>query len=128
MPTVCAAAGAELPDDRVYDGRDMLPAILGRTKEPLHEALFWYDGTDQWAVRIGKWKLLSRRGSLELYDLTSDISETDNLAGQNRDIVARLRQTFEAWKGKLAPSISKPKRDRKPAGTDAARRRNSKDR
>jgi len=120
MPTVCAAAGAELPDDHIYDGKDMLPAILGRTKKPLHEALFWYDGADQWAVRMGKWKLLSRGGSLELYDLESDISEKKNLREENPQVVARLRQTFDAWKDELAPSISKPKRSRNSSRTDAA--------
>ncbi|MEA3226271.1 MAG: sulfatase-like hydrolase/transferase, partial [Planctomycetota bacterium] len=128
MSTVCAAAGVKLPDDRVYDGRDMLPAILGRTKKPLHEALFWYDGTNQWAVRVGKWKLLSRSGSQELYDLESDISERNNLREQNPEVVARLQQTFDVWKGQLAPSISKPKRDRQSSGTDAPRKRDRKNR
>lgn len=111
MPTACAAAGAELPNDRVYDGRNMLPAILSRTNKPLHEALFWYDGTNQWAVRAGKWKLLSRNGSLELYDLESDISEKNNLREQNPRVIERLQHTFDIWKSQLAPSISKPKRD-----------------
>jgi len=127
MPTVCAAAGAELPDDRVYDGRDMLPVILGQAKKPLHEALFWYDGTNQWAVRVGKWKLLSRSGRLELYDLKSDISEKDNLKEQNPEVVERLQQTFDVWKRQLAPSISKPKRNRRTPGTpgtDAPKKRN----
>ena len=124
MPTVCAAAGAELPDDRVYDGRDMLPAILGRTKKPLHEALFWYDGADQWAVRMGKWKLLSRNGSPELYDLKSDISEKNDLKEQNAEVVARLQKTYNDWKSQLAPSISKPKRDRQPSEKDVPRKRN----
>jgi arylsulfatase A-like enzyme len=128
MPTVCAATGAELPDDRAYDGRDMLPAILGQTKKPLHEALFWYDGTNQWAVRMGKWKLLSRNGSLELYDLTSDISEKSNLREQNPQIVKRLQRTFDAWKNQLAPSISKPKRSRKSSRTDAASSKSRKQR
>jgi len=124
MPTVCAAAGAELPDDRVYDGRDMLPVILGQAKKPLHEALFWYDGTNQWAVRVGKWKLLSRSGSLELYDLKSDISEKDSLEEQNPEVVERLQQTFDAWKRQLAPSISKTKRERRTPGADAPKKRN----
>jgi len=111
MPTVCAAAGTELPDDRVYDGKNILPAILSRSAKPPHEALFWYDGTNQWAVRVGKWKLLSRNDSLELYDLESDISEKNNLREQNPQIVKRLRKTFDTWKSELAPSISKSRRD-----------------
>ncbi len=126
MPTVCAAAGAELPDDRVYDGRNMLPVILGQAKKPLHEALFWYDGTNQWAVRAGKWKLLSRNGSLELYDLQSDIGENNSLKEQSPEVVERLQQTFDAWKRQLAPSISNAKQPRQSPEKDAARKRNRK--
>ncbi|MHC4118204.1 MAG: sulfatase [Planctomycetota bacterium] len=128
MPTVCAAAGAKLPDDRVYDGRNMLPLLVGRAEEPLHEALFWYDGTKQWAVRVAKWKLLSRNGSLELYDLESDISEKNSLAEENPEVVRRLQRAFDAWKSQLAPSISKAKRARQSSSKDAARKRNRKNR
>lgn len=127
MPTVCAAAGAELPDDRIYDGRNMLPVILGQAEKPLHEALFWYDGTNQWAVRAGKWKLLSRNGSVELYDLASDIGEKNNLKEQFPQIVKRLQSTFDAWKSQLAPSINKAKRARQ-AERDAAKKGNRKSR
>ena len=111
MPTVCAAAGAELPDGRVYDGKNILPAIINRSAKSPHEALFWYDGTNQWAVRAGKWKLLSRNGSLELYDLESDVSEKNNLREQNPEIVKRLQRIFDEWKSQLAPSISKSRQD-----------------
>jgi arylsulfatase A-like enzyme len=104
-PTVCAAVGAKLPDDRVCDGRNMLPVLRGQSKEPLHETLFWYDGTDQWAVREGKWKLLSQKGSMELYDLKTDMSEKNDLSKENPQIVERLQQTFKAWKNQIAPQI-----------------------
>ncbi|MHC4424755.1 MAG: sulfatase-like hydrolase/transferase [Planctomycetota bacterium] len=124
MPTICAAVGAKLPGDRVYDGKDMLPVLRGQTGKPLHKALFWDDGTDQWAVRAGRWKLLSRKGSLELYDLQTDIGEKDNLTEQNPEIVKRLRQTYTAWKNQMAPSISKAKRDRQSSGNTATKKRN----
>jgi arylsulfatase A-like enzyme len=105
MPTICAAVGAKLPDDRVYDGKNMLPILRGQSKEPLHEALFWYDGADQWAVLAGKWKLLSQKGSLELYDLSADISEKNDLSKEHPQIVRRLQQTYTAWKNQMAPQI-----------------------
>ena len=113
MPTICAAAGAALPDDRVYDGRNMLPTLRGRMKGPLHKALFWDDGVKQWAVREGKWKLLfNREGSLELYDLKADISEKNNLVKQRPEIVKRLQQTYTDWKNQMAPQIRKAKREK----------------
>ncbi|MHC4240859.1 MAG: sulfatase [Planctomycetota bacterium] len=113
MPTICAAAGAELPDDRIYDGRNMLGVLRGQKKGPLHKALFWDDGVKQWAVREGKWKLLfNREGSLELYDLKADISEKNNLAKQRPEIVKRLQQTYTVWKNQMAPQIRKAGRKR----------------
>ena len=113
MPTICAAVGVKLPDDRVYDGKNMLPMLRGESKKPLHEALFWYDGADQWAVRAGKWKLLSQKGSLELYDLSADISEKSDLSKENPQIVERLQQTFTAWKSQMAPQIVRVRAGRK---------------
>ena len=113
MPTICAAVGAKLPDDRVYDGRNMLPVLHGQSKKPLHEALYWYDGADQWAVRAGKWKLLSQKGSLELYDLSSDIGEKNDLSKENPQIVKRLQQTYTAWKNQMAPQITRVRAARK---------------
>ncbi|MBN2316146.1 MAG: sulfatase [Sedimentisphaerales bacterium] len=127
LPTVCAAVGAELPSDKLYDGKNMLPVLQGQSTNSLHEALFWDDGADQWAVRVGKWKLLNFKGSLELYDLHADISEKNDLKDQNPDIVERLQQMYAVWKRQMAPQISRVKRERQPPGT-ATRRKNNKKR
>lgn len=118
MPTVLAAVGLELPGDRVYDGRDMLPVLRGEAEQPLHEALFWDGDSDQWAVRSGKWKLVSRRGSLELYDLEADIGETDDLTDDNPQVVDRLRRAYVAWRDQMAPQITREGR----AGSPGRRR------
>ncbi|MBW7992505.1 MAG: sulfatase [Planctomycetes bacterium] len=113
MPTICAAAGAELPDDRVYDGKNMLGVLRGQIKGPLHKNLFWDDGVKQWAVREGKWKLLfNRESSLELYDLESDISEKNNLVKQRPEIVQRLQKTYTDWKKQMAPQLGKTAKKR----------------
>jgi len=114
MPTILSAAGVELPGDRVYDGKDMLAALRGETKEPLHKALFWCDGSDQWAVRAGKWKLLSRKGSLELYDLEADISEKHNLAAQRPGVVEEMEGIYAQWRSQMGEQISKLKTRTRP--------------
>jgi arylsulfatase A-like enzyme len=112
--TICAAAGVRLPAGRIYDGKNMLPALRGQMKEPLHDALFWYDGTEQWAVRVGKWKLLSRRGSLELYDLDVDVSEKHNRADDNPQVVRKLKALYDDWRSQLGESISKGRKRKMP--------------
>jgi arylsulfatase A-like enzyme len=113
MPTILSAAGVALPNDRVYDGKNMLGVLRAESKKPLHEALFWDDGTDLWAVRAGKWKLISRTGRLELYNLETDISEKRNLVSQELQVVNRLRDLHTAWRAQMREPISKTKKRRR---------------
>jgi hypothetical protein len=51
------------------------------------------------AIRDGKWKLLVNHDgtSLELYDLSSDIAESDNVAAAHPDVAKRLSQQVIQW-------------------------------
>ena len=115
LPTFIGMAGAELPADRVLDGRDIGPLMRGEAeaKSP-HEAFYYYRETHLDAVRSGPWKLvfprpgrddsewlLSKSGAflgellepvteLSLYNLEADIGETANVAGQHPEVVERL--------------------------------------
>jgi len=113
MPTILSAAGVDLPGDRVYDGRDMLPVLRGDTESASggpHKALFWDDGSDQWAVRAGKWKLISRRGSLELYDLEADISEKTDLAAEQPQVLKELKDLYAKWRSQMRKPTSRLKK------------------
>ena len=56
MPTIAKLVGAELPADRVYDGRDIMSVLAEGAATP-HEALFGMNGLRAMTVRSGKWKL-----------------------------------------------------------------------
>ncbi len=111
MPTICAALGINLPAGKIYDGKNMLSAIQGESKEPLHNQLY-FDGNDgSWAVREGKWKLLfSKKGSTELYNLDEDLSEENNLAIQFPDKVADLKTKYTEWRNEMGTPMSKKKK------------------
>jgi arylsulfatase A-like enzyme len=121
LPTICAVLGIGLPTDRVYDGRNMMPLMLGKQKTPLHETLYW-DGNDGIrAIRAGKWKLIqNKEGNLELYDLKADISEKTDLSKQNPQIVEKLNNEFKAWRSKMATPMgdSKRKKNKKQSDED----------
>ena len=114
LPTICGVLGIDLPTDRVYDGRNMMPVIQGKQKNALHETLYW-DGNDGFhAIRKGEWKLIqNKKGNHELYNLNADISEKTDLSKQNPQIVERLNNEFKAWRSKMATPKDKKNKKQK---------------
>jgi arylsulfatase A len=95
LPTLCAIAGAKLPD-RKLDGADISPVFAAK---PVHRphALYWqYDFaiSRPWVVslRDGPWKLLAdaELDKFELYNLEDDVGESKNLAEKNPERVKRM--------------------------------------
>ena len=87
LPTFCEMAGAEIPADS--DGISMLPELLGKEQKK-HDYLYWWFHR-KIAIRKGKWKAHGHAGNVhQLYDLSTDIGETKNLAKQNPEIVAQI--------------------------------------
>lgn len=83
LPTLAAAAGADLPSDRVIDGRNILVEATGRGSiERPDNAIFWQSG-DYRVVRAGDWKLQvdGNQGRSWLFDLENDPTEQSDLSG-----------------------------------------------
>ena len=90
LPTFARLAGADIPSDRIIDGKDIWPVLAGKAATP-HETFFYHRGNDLQAVRSGDWKLHIAKGKpIQLYNLQSDIGETSNLLKQNPAVVQRL--------------------------------------
>jgi arylsulfatase A-like enzyme len=87
FPMALAAAGAAdaLPTDRDIDGRDPLPALLGKAPTP-HEALV-FGSNGRGAVRSGRYKLIGGK----LYDVVADPGETRDLAAEKPEALETLR-------------------------------------
>lgn len=83
LPTIAALSGATLPEKKI-DGKSIVPLIEGvEGATTPHEAYFYRTQ----GVRSGNWKL--KKG--ELFDLSTDISESKNVAENNPEIVKRLK-------------------------------------
>jgi len=97
FPMILQAAGAELPKDRLIDGRDPLAALAGKAPSP-HDLLFWQYGRAS-AVRDARYKLVrtTPKKPFELYDLDVDAGESNDLAAKKPEVVARLKDRFEQW-------------------------------
>ncbi|MFO0965802.1 MAG: arylsulfatase [Gemmataceae bacterium] len=92
LPTAAELAGADTPKDS--DGVSVVPTLLGKGKQRLHEFLYWefHEGGFQEAVRMGDWKAVRPKlgAALELYDLARDLGEEKNVAASHPDVIARI--------------------------------------
>jgi arylsulfatase A-like enzyme len=102
-PTICALAKATPP--ATLDFQDISPVLFAQ--KPLNRPLFWHQphymnqgGKPAGVAREGDWKLIEQYedGSLELYNLAKDPSETTDLAAAEPTRVAALRGKLEAWR------------------------------
>jgi len=109
LPTLASAAGVELPTDRIIDGRNMLVEATGEgIIERPNDAIFWQSGSYQ-VVRAGDWKLQwdGLQKKTWLFDLATDPTEQNNLAGQRMDKRHELQALLDAHQaGSVGPLYS----------------------
>jgi arylsulfatase A-like enzyme len=108
LPTACAAAGIT-PDTNV-DGVNLIPYLRGESASAPHESLYWRFGPQK-AIRRAQWKLVDWRDFVaktssgwQLYDLSQDVGEQQDLAASNPRLVAELSEAWNEWDAKnIAP-------------------------
>jgi arylsulfatase A-like enzyme len=111
--TILDAAGAPLPEDDPGDSTSVLPALRGEAMK--RGALFFHYPNYAFhrgnrlgsAIRAGDLKLIERfdDGSLELYDLSVDLGETNNLAAERAEVAEALRDRLAAWREGVAAAM-----------------------
>lgn len=125
LPTACALAGIEPPKDRALDGASLLPFFAGKPIQRPHPLYWQYDVaiSTPWTVslRDGRWKLLanSKLDQFELYDLTADIGEKQDVASQHPDRVKAMTAAMRALHAEIAADGAK-------SGNPTARQPNAK--
>lgn len=114
LPTLSALGGCDLSSNVQADGENIYDVIQGshrvRTKPLFWDYRFRQAGSlihhsPQLAIREGDWKLLMNRdgGRIELYDVSGNRMEVDNLADQNPEIAASLAARLLKWHKTLPP-------------------------
>lgn len=100
MPTLSEFAGAEAPG--TIDGISMAAALKGGTPDQPRSYLYWdyghcRDRYDQ-AVRLDDWKgiRLGMDSDIQLYDLSTDIGESRDVADRHPDIVKQIAQIMQS--------------------------------
>ncbi len=105
LPTFARLCHAESPTDRVLDGDDISGLLgLGDAVPDADRAFLYVGGGNIEAVRVGPWKLHVRKGSVEmsaLYDLSTDVGESIDVAAEHPGVVADLTARVEAARREL---------------------------
>ena len=131
FPMLANLIGARMPNNKI-DGKDIWPLLSNQpgAKSP-HEALFFYYARNELqAMRAGKWKLhfphrygtvkqVGKDGmpgvyeylstGVELYDLSTDISETKNVASKHPVVVKQMREMAEEIRWELGDTLTEVK-------------------
>jgi arylsulfatase A-like enzyme len=104
LPTAVIAAGGKLDPSWKLDGVDLLPYLTGKQTARPHQTLYWRYGP-QWAIRHGDLKLVVSKGGSgqpELYDLSTDIGESKDLASAQPAKVKELQALWDKWSAEQA--------------------------
>ncbi len=112
VPSILAMAKVESPKDARWDGEDLSATLIGTSLRSRQSPIFWRRPPDRktvtpksierlpdLAVRDGNWKLLCEYdgSDVQLYNLSTDIAESDNQAKQHPEVVARLKKDLLSW-------------------------------
>ena len=102
MPTFAELAGGAIPAD--IDGISFVPTLTGNSqKQKTHDYLYWefHELGGAQAVRTGDWKGIRKNvrlepgSAIELYNLTTDIGETVDLADKHPKVVATINRIMQ---------------------------------
>ncbi|MEO1527646.1 MAG: sulfatase [Planctomycetota bacterium] len=128
LPTLTKLAGGDVPDDRVIDGEDIWPLLIGEpdAKSP-HDAIYYLRGRGADGIRVGDWKYRmafekppkaktskgqptrdskSKKVKVEtLYNLKDDVGEQANLLEDHPEIAQRLKRQLETFETDLRKSV-----------------------
>lgn len=115
MGTAADIVNFKLPDQAGEDSYDLLPALLGRARAPIREAVVHHSNQGMFSIRAQNWKLELGLGSGgfsipahldpipggpqgQLYDLSKDPAESDNVYLKYPDVVARLTALLDRYR------------------------------
>ncbi len=118
LPTIAAVTGSAVPDDRKLDGYDLSSVLKDEQNSPRTE-MFYYHGTQVFAIRSGLWKAHFRTkssyvGQKEavvhdpplLYHLGHDPSEKYDVASQHPGLLEQFTALKQQHESSVTPVVN----------------------
>jgi len=115
-PTFVATAKGTLPENQTIDGLNILPLLQNPKAKLNRKAIHWHyphyhHDRPAGAIRERDWKLieyLDGTGDIELYHISQDLSESNNLADEKKGKVADLKKKLSGWRNEVLARIPVP--------------------
>ena len=115
FPTCLKLAGVALPEDRIIDGKDILPILKGELPSP-HDAFFYYDTRNVVAVRYQQWKYCRRhltdiaaywplKQGPFLFNLDTDPNESYSLIDSEPGLAGKLSGMLETFEAEMKANL-----------------------
>ena len=101
LPTMASLAGAKIPTKP--DGIDI--GVLLLEGEKLTERTLFWQHNELKAARQGKWKLVTQKDKVYLFDLERDLEEKNDLAEKEKDVADKLVRLLEAWRADVWEAV-----------------------
>ncbi|MEM9657195.1 MAG: sulfatase [Planctomycetota bacterium] len=116
FPTFVELAGGKLPANQTIDGLSLKPLFQRPAAQLAREALHWHyphyhHDRPASSIRNRRWKLidyLDGTGDVELYDLTTDLSETNNLVREQPRRTNQLQSELSSWRNRVLARMPIP--------------------
>ena len=99
LPTLATLGGGSAPTG--IDGLDFSPTLAGEDQPELADRFLYWEfgkfGVYSQAARWNQWKTVRdlKKKTLELYDLSTDISESHDVAAEHPDVVAKFKTYYQ---------------------------------
>ncbi|MCG6191241.1 sulfatase family protein [Maribellus maritimus] len=96
FPTILGILGIGVPQNRPYDGIDLIKAL--KTNDKKRNGFIGFQSRKQKSLISQQYKLISVDGEkFELYDLIQDKYEKNNIAESHPEKVTEMKQQLEEW-------------------------------
>ena len=100
MPTVIELSDGSYPtSEQIWPclGKSIAP-LFDDSSQPIHDEMLFWEHEGNAAVRDGKWKLVREyKKSWELYDITNDRTELNDLSQAEPERRERMILSWERW-------------------------------